>query len=152
MRPLQLIALSVAVSGIASPLHAQVSDPPTAIEITAAQHMLRRHPAAVVRIDPLFAVAGTAPGERGTESRPRDRNAILADTLAAVISPRRTAGSSFLAMSKPVIVGDTARISVTATYPVGPGGAIYSYETLALTLVRTRGGWRVTDEVQLGIS
>lgn len=122
------------------------------VELAAARYVSARHDGVSIRIDPVFAESGTAPGVRTTLRRPAHRNRLLADSLTAVISNRRTVGSVYLLLSEPKLQEPRATICVTAVYPIGEHSSILSYETLELTLQRQGPIWRVERVVQLGIS
>lgn len=152
MRTTWVIAAVFVAAVAPQPACAQQSTDIQNVELAAARFVSARHDGISLRIDPVFAKSGTAPGVRTTLRRPSHRNRILTDSLDAVISDRRTDGSVYLLLSEPLFDEQQATISVTATYPVGVNRSIMSYETLELTLRRQGRTWHVERAVQLGIS
>jgi len=147
------VTVALFVTSVATrPACAQQSTDIQNVELAAARYVSARHDGVSIRIDPVFAKSGTAPGVRTTLRRPSYRNRLLTDSLDAVISDRRTVGSVYLLLSEPLFDEQQATISVTATYPVGANRSIMSYETLELTLLRQGSRWHVERAVQLGIS
>ena len=152
MRTIWVPATLFVASVATQPACAQQSTDIQNVELAAARYMIARHDGVSIRIDPVFAKAGTAPGVRTTVRRPSHRNRLLTDSLDAVISDRRTVDSVYLLLSEPLIDEQQATVSVTATYPVGANRSIMSYETLELTFRRQGRTWQVERVVQLGIS
>lgn len=129
-----------------------------AVEVAATRHMLARSTGHGFRlrdvtVNPAFADSISAPGVPGRALRDSARTAALAAALGARVAVARDSLGVHVLLSRPVVRRDTADVTVTITWPnVGRGRAHTGYETVALTLARERGAWRVVRARQLGIS
>ena len=122
-----------------------------AVELAAARHLLDRHPKWIIHLDSAFAAPGTAPGLRAG-LRPRDRTMRLADSVRAIVTTQRKAGTINLIVSDPVISGDRATVSVTVSYLHGPGPRNGFYETVEVRLAKQGSEWKIIGETSLGIT
>lgn len=121
-----------------------------AVEIAAARHMREEYPGTPLTLDAAFQRPDAAPGSASAGLRDSSRTAALAAAIGARVVSGPSREGVHLVLSAPVVRGDTAALTITATWPAGSRGR--GYETRQLTLARANGAWRVIRARQLGIS
>lgn len=126
----------------------------TAIEATAAGHMLSTYPAARLTIDSAYTTADAAPGGPTGRYRPSARTTALATALQATVGSDVKDDGMRLRLSEPQVFGDTARITVTLHWGPQAGGTRgqSGYHTRRFTMVREGEAWRVAEVRELGIT
>ena len=118
-------------------------------ELVVARDILRRYARYRVVIDSMFAVPGQAPGFASNEVRPRARTRALSDSLADNPGSAQTV---VLRLSRPLISGGVARITITVDFPGNREPRRRGYETVDYTLDSRGASWQVRTRVQLGIT
>lgn len=117
------------------------------VELTAIRAMLARYSPSHIVVDPVYALADQAPPGRTARARPSAHQQVLTDSLTGS-DPAATADTLTIRASQPLLLGDSATISVTVSRSAGRR----YYETVAFVLERKESRWRVRRGVQLGIS
>ena len=147
----RLTAVAGALLLCADSTTAQSPKDSAAVELLAGRHILARHPHDRIHLDSAFASSGVAPGTPTSRFRPASRMRQLAESLDARVSSAQLAGVVYIILSEPEFAADTARVTVTISYPTSTRRRSF-YETLLVVLRRHSAGWRHERDLQLGIS
>lgn len=121
-----------------------------AVEIAAARHMHAQHPRTPLTLDAALQRPDATPGTASAGLRDSARTVALAGAIGARVVNGPTGEGVYLVLSDPVVHGDTATVTITASWPAGSRGR--GYETRQLCLARVDGAWRVVRTRQLGTS
>jgi hypothetical protein len=159
---IRLFVICALLMSGASACGAQSSDDTTAVATTAIKAMMDREdtPRKPIVVDPRIVRSEAAPGysvgryhSQAVRSALTPLGARLATPADTINCPKCAAVESgvLLALSDPIVSGDSATVTITAYYVQGPRRRT-QYETVHFTLARSGSRWAVVKQVQLGVS
>jgi hypothetical protein len=117
-------------------------------EVVAAHDLVSQYPNLPVLLDSNYAAPDQAPPSRTAERLA----AATAEALIEALGRPVASGGLVIRVSRPIVEGAVATVSVTVDFPDAGQPGRRGYETVRYLLERRGTGWAIRDRVQLGIT